>query len=68
MFSKVDVNGAEAHPVFKYLKAKADSYSFNRSVKWNFTKFLVDKSGNVVMRFSPYTKPEELEKDLVKYL
>jgi glutathione peroxidase-family protein/uncharacterized membrane protein len=68
MFSKVDVNGAEAHPVFKFLKAKAGSYFINRSVKWNFTKFLVDKSGNVVMRFSPYTKPEELEKDLVKYL
>jgi glutathione peroxidase-family protein/uncharacterized membrane protein len=68
MFSKVDVNGAEAHPVFKFLKAKAGSYFINSSVKWNFTKFLVDKSGNVVMRFSPYTKPEELEKDLVKYL
>jgi len=61
MFSKVDVNGENAHPLFKYLKTKANGFLFKK-IKWNFTKFLVDRQGNVVKRFSPATDPSSIEK------
>lgn len=67
MFKKVDVNGNSAHPIFKYLKAELGSV-FGSKVKWNFTKFLVDKNGKPIKRFSPITKPEQLEKYIVKAL
>jgi len=59
-FAKVDVNGRNAHPLFKYLKRQTGIWPFN-AVKWNFTKFLVDREGRVVKRFSPATPPEAIE-------
>ncbi|WP_291784888.1 glutathione peroxidase [Cecembia sp.] len=67
MFSKVDVNGNTAHPIFKYLKGKLGGLLGSR-IKWNFTKFLIDPKGRPVKRFAPITKPEALEKDILKLL
>lgn len=67
MFSKVDVNGDTAHPLFKYLKTKLGGL-LGSKIKWNFTKFLIDAQGRPVKRFAPITKPEALEKDIVKLL
>jgi glutathione peroxidase len=64
---KVDVNGNDAHPVFKYLKKQLGGMLTN-SIKWNFTKFLIDKDGNPVKRYSPTTEPKDLEKDIKKAL
>jgi glutathione peroxidase len=64
LFSKIDVNGASAHPLFAFLKSKAKGILGTEAVKWNFTKFLVDRDGNVLKRFAPTTKPEDLEKDI----
>lgn len=63
MFDKINVNGKEAHPVFKYLKKELPGTLGGR-IKWNFTKFLLDKDGNPVKRFAPATKPEKIEKDI----
>jgi glutathione peroxidase len=63
MFSKIEVNGKNAHPIYKYLKKELGSI-FGSSIKWNFTKFLIDSDGNPVKRFSPTTKPEEIDKFL----
>ncbi|MCT4673286.1 MAG: glutathione peroxidase [Prolixibacteraceae bacterium] len=60
MFSKIEVNGEGAHPLFKYLKSKLGGW-FGSKVKWNFTKFVVDKEGNPVKRFAPVAKPEKME-------
>ncbi|QSI75154.1 glutathione peroxidase [Niveibacterium microcysteis] len=57
---KVEVNGEGAHPLFKYLTKEAPGLLGTTAIKWNFTKFLVDRDGNVVERFAPTTKPEEL--------
>ncbi len=59
LFSKVNVNGEEAHPVFKYLRKQLPG-AIGDSVKWNFTKFLIDRNGNPVKRFSPTTDPLKL--------
>ncbi|MEZ5106940.1 MAG: glutathione peroxidase [Draconibacterium sp.] len=67
MFSKIDVNGETAHPIFKYLKQELKG-TLGSKIKWNFTKFLVDKDGNPVKRFSPTTKPEKIDKYLESYL
>lgn len=67
MFSKVDVNGESAHPLFKYLKGELGSV-FGRKVKWNFTKFLVDRNGKPVKRFAPTRKPESMEESIRKLL
>lgn len=67
MFSKIDVNGVTAHPIFKYLKGELGSI-FGSKVKWNFTKFLVDRNGKPVKRFSPTTKPEQLRGSIEKML
>jgi glutathione peroxidase len=67
MFAKVDVNGDNAHPIFKYLTNTLKGL-FNKKVKWNFTKFLIDAQGTPVKRFAPVTKPEKLEKDIEKLL
>jgi glutathione peroxidase len=67
MFSKIDVNGANAHPVYKYLKDKLPGL-FGKKITWNFAKFLIDKNGIPVKRYSPTTKPEELEKNIEKLL
>ena len=67
MFSKVDVNGKDAHPLFKYLK-KEKGGLLGSKIKWNFTKFLIDRDGKPIERFAPITKPESLEKDIKKLL
>jgi len=67
MFSKVDVNGTNAHPVFNFLR-KELSGTLGSSIKWNFTKFLVDRSGKPHKRFSPMTSPETMESDIKKLL
>ena len=61
MFSKIDVNGAGAHPLYKYLKDAAPGILGTKAIKWNFTKFLVDKTGKVVDRFASKVKPAALE-------
>jgi glutathione peroxidase len=67
MFSKVDVNGENAHPLFKYL-TKELSDLFGSKIKWNFTKFLIDTEGKPVKRFSPTTKPEKIDTYLSRIL
>jgi glutathione peroxidase len=67
MFSKVNVNGENAHPIYKYLKKELKSI-FGSRIKWNFTKFLIDKDGTPLKRFSPTTKPEEIDKYFDKLL
>jgi glutathione peroxidase len=64
MFEKVDVNGAEAHPLFRHLKAAAPGLLGSEAIKWNFTKFLVTKDGTVFKRYAPQTAPEELQGDI----
>jgi glutathione peroxidase len=63
MFDKIDVNGDHAHPLYKYLKS-AKPGLLGTSIKWNFTKFLVDRRGQVVARHAPTTKPESLTKEI----
>ena len=67
MFSKIDVNGSGAHPLYQWLKSQKAGLLGGR-IKWNFTKFLVDKNGNVVGRYAPTDKPESIEKDIEKLL
>ena len=67
MFMKVDVNGKNTHPIYKYLKDSL-SGNFGNDVKWNFTKFLLDKKGKPVSRYAPTTKPQDLEADIEKLL
>ncbi|MCM3587423.1 glutathione peroxidase [Mesobacillus maritimus] len=67
MFAKIDVNGPNADPLFTYLKSQKRGLLSNR-IKWNFTKFLVDRNGKVVERYSPTTDPSTIEADLAKYL
>lgn len=67
LMAKVKVNGDGAHPVFKHLRKKAPGV-IGDSIKWNFTKFLVSKDGNKVLRYAPTVEPEELESDIVKAL
>jgi glutathione peroxidase len=63
MFDKIDVNGDNAHPLYQYLKGEKSGL-LGSSIKWNFTKFLVDRSGKVVGRYAPTTTPEALTKDV----
>lgn len=67
MFEKIDVNGEGAHPLYNYLKSQATGL-FNKEIKWNFTKFLIDTNGNVVKRYSPTTKPSKLKIDIERLL
>lgn len=66
MFSKIEVNGKNAHPIYKYLKNELRGF-LGGKIRWNFTKFLIDEGGSPVKRFSPATKPEEFEKYLIKH-
>jgi glutathione peroxidase len=68
LFSKVEVNGAGAHPLFQHLKKEAPGLLGTQAIKWNFTKFLVKKDGSVYKRYSPQTSPEELIGDIEKLL
>ncbi|KAK1284105.1 putative phospholipid hydroperoxide glutathione peroxidase [Acorus calamus] len=67
IFDKVDVNGSTAAPIYKYLKSSKGGL-FGDSIKWNFSKFLVDKDGHVVDRYAPTTSPLSIEKDIKKLL
>ena len=64
LFKKVDVNGAEAHPLFVQLKKTAPGLLGSQGIKWNFTKFLIGKDGQLVKRFAPTTKPEDLSAEI----
>jgi glutathione peroxidase len=64
MFAKIDVNGANAHPLFNWLTKQAPGVLGTRGIKWNFTKFLVDRSGKVAGRYAPTTKPEALKSEI----
>lgn len=68
MFAKIDVNGPGTHPLFVYLKRAAKGVLGSEAIKWNFTKFLVDRKGAVVARFAPATKPEALRREIEKLL
>ncbi|MEC0372586.1 glutathione peroxidase [Paenibacillus chibensis] len=68
MFEKTDVNGDEAHPLFKHLAKEAPGVLGSKAIKWNFTKFLVDKKGRVVKRYAPQTTPDKIEEDIKKLL
>lgn len=61
MFSKIDVNGDNAHPLYKFLKSEMPGILGSEGIKWNFTKFLIGKDGLPVQRFSPQTRPDALE-------
>ncbi len=64
MFAKIDVNGEQAHPLYKLLKHEAPGLLGSEAIKWNFTKFLVDRTGKVVRRYAPTDTPQSLEKDI----
>lgn len=63
MFEKIDVNGANAHPLYKYLKDQTKSI-LGKEIKWNFTKFLIDDTGKVIKRYSPTTAPLKIKGDI----
>jgi glutathione peroxidase len=64
MFAKIDVNGSNAHPVYRYLKHEAKGLLGSEAIKWNFTKFLVGRDGEVLARYAPADAPKSLEKDI----
>ncbi|MFN3578924.1 MAG: glutathione peroxidase [Pseudomonas sp.] len=64
LFAKVDVNGADAHPLFVRLKEQAPGLLGSKGIKWNFTKFLVDGQGRVLKRYAPSTSPSDLKRDI----
>ncbi|MCW8863471.1 MAG: glutathione peroxidase [Colwellia sp.] len=68
LFSKIDVNGEHSHPLFNFLKSEAPGILGSKGIKWNFTKFLVNKEGKVIKRYAPTTKPEAIEADIEKLL
>jgi len=68
MFAKIDVNGSDAHPIYKFLTKEAKGILGTEAIKWNFTKFLVGRDGNVIDRFATATKPEDMAKDIEKAL
>lgn len=68
MFAKVDVNGADAHPLYQHLKSAQPGILGTEAIKWNFTKFLVDRQGRVVKRFAPKDTPEALDAEVAALL
>ena len=68
MFAKIEVNGAGAHPLYNYLKGEKAGILGSKRIKWNFTKFLVNRDGKVVGRFAPTTKPADIEQAIAKVL
>ncbi len=68
LFAKIEVNGKGAHPLFAHLKAAAPGILGSEAIKWNFTKFLVDREGRVVARFAPATTPSAITKEIEKLL
>jgi glutathione peroxidase len=68
MMSKIDVNGAEAHPLYRWLSAEAPGLMGSKAIKWNFTKFLVGRDGRVIRRYAPQDAPAKLGKDIEQAL
>ena len=68
MFAKIEVNGPHTHPLYQFLKGEKAGILGTRNIKWNFTKFLVDRAGQVVGRFAPTTKPEDIADAIAKVL
>ena len=68
IFAKIDVNGPDAAPIFRRLKSEAPGLLGTEGIKWNFTKFLIDRSGKVVDRYAPTTRPEDIADDIEKLL
>jgi glutathione peroxidase len=68
MFDKVEVKGPNAHPLYRYLTGEAPGLLGIEVIKWNFTKFLVDRRGDIVKRYAPLTKPEAIERDIEELL
>ncbi len=64
MFAKIKVNGVSTHPLYKYLKSSRRGILFTKAIKWNFTKFLIDRHGNVLRRYAPKDAVDRIEKDL----
>lgn len=68
MFAKIDVNGQKAHPIYEFLKHSAPGILGSTAIKWNFTKFLIDRKGNVINRFAPTDTPKSLENTIKELL
>jgi glutathione peroxidase len=68
LFSKIEVNGPAAHPLFRHLKQAAPGLLGTQRIKWNFTKFLVDRDGQVIKRYAPQTRPAEIAGDIERLL
>ena len=68
LFQKIDVNGPDTHPLYEFLKDAKPGILGTEGIKWNFTKFLVNRNGEVVKRYAPNDKPESIKKDLAQYL
>jgi glutathione peroxidase len=68
LFEKIDVNGNNTHPLYKFLKSKATGVLWSESIKWNFTKFLIDQNGKVITRYGSSTKPKDIASDIVNLL
>jgi len=68
MFAKINVNGDDTHPLYKYLKSEGRGILGSEAIKWNFTKFLVKKDGTVFKRYAPQTAPKDLMGDIEKLL
>ncbi|HEU4960863.1 MAG TPA: glutathione peroxidase [Sphingomonas sp.] len=68
VLAKIDVNGEDADPLFRALKERAPGLLGSKAIKWNFTKFLIDRAGRVVDRYAPTTKPEDIAADIEKLL
>jgi glutathione peroxidase len=64
LYAKIDVNGDNAHPLYKWLKSQKAGILGTEAIKWNFTKFLIDRNGSVLKRFAPNDTPEKIEKDV----
>jgi len=68
IFAKIDVNGPHTHPLFKFLKSEKSGFLGTEAIKWNFTKFLLDREGNVVKRFAPSVAPADLSPEIERLL
>jgi glutathione peroxidase len=68
LFSKIDVNGSATHPLYEFLKEEKKGLLGTEAIKWNFTKFLIDKNGNVVKRYAPTDSPESLKNEIQKLI
>jgi glutathione peroxidase len=68
LFAKLEVNGRAAHPLYQFLKSARRGLLGTKAIKWNFTKFLIDREGRVVCRFAPLVRPEKIEKDIERLI